>query len=405
MNMTKRGYGDGGIDSKGDVHRLRYRLNKKRFTKTFRGTLTEAKKELRRLIKSGDDGEHIDPSKVTLGKWIDDWFVLLNRQQDAGEGARRRGLVSNKTIERYDQLLRGHVVPALGDRLLQSITPSMIDALYVALEKKLAVRTVSHLHSTLGACLKAAVRKGLLLNNPVARAEAPQPGEANHGIVLDKDQLRTLLQGFRSSPLFPIVAVAVNTGARKSEILGLQWSDFDPIKRTLHIQRSIEETKSHALVLKSPKTTRGNRIITIDADLAALLFAEREKLVRVHAGVADGITVDLSLMKLPASALMFPALPGYRECFSLTKLRRPTSVFKEFKRTACRLGFPELRFHDLRGSHVTALINRGIPLHTIARRCGHDVATMLKAYAKHIDLEDQKAADVIDEISMGVLKG
>jgi hypothetical protein len=51
------------------------------------------------------------------------------------------------------------------------------------------------------------------------------------------------------------------------------------------------------------------------------------------------------------------------------------------------------------------LINRGIPLHTIAPRCGHDVVTMLTAYAKHIDLEDQKAADVIDEISMGVLKG
>jgi integrase len=314
-------------------------------------------------------------------------------------------LVSNKTIERYDQLLRGHVVPALGTRQLQSIQPGDIDNLYVALEKKLAVRTVSHLHSTLGACLKAAVRKGLLLSNPVARAEAPQPGEADHGMVLDKDQLRTLLDGFRSLPIFPIIAIAVNTGARRSEILGLQWIDFDPVKRSLHIRRSIEETKSHGLALKSPKTVRGTRIITIDADLAALLSAEREKLLRVHAGVSDGTTVDLSLVKLPAAALMFAAPPAYRESFSLTKLRRPTNVTKEFQRTARRLGFPGLRFHDLRGSHVTALINRGIPLHTIARRCGHDVATMLKAYAKHIDIEDQKAADVIDEISMGVLKG
>jgi integrase len=71
------------------------------------------------------------------------------------------------------------------------------------------------------------------------------------------------------------------------------------------------------------------------------------------------------------------------------------------------LGPPEAGAGSMMGfpcAEVTALINRGIPLHTIARRCGHDVATMLKAYAKHLDLEDKKAADVIDEISMGVLK-
>jgi integrase len=148
-SMTKRPYGDGGIDSTGDVHRLRYRINGKRFRKTVHGSATDAKKELRRLIKSGDDGEHIDPSKVTLGKWINDWFVLLDRQQSGGDGARRRGLVGNKTIERYEQLLRGHVVPALGKTLLQAITPSMIDSLYVALEKK--ARSANRVPSSLDA--------------------------------------------------------------------------------------------------------------------------------------------------------------------------------------------------------------------------------------------------------------
>jgi integrase len=110
--MTKRSRGDGGIDTRGEnVHRLRYRLNGKRFTKTIHGSLTDARKELRRLIRSGDIGEHIAPDKVTLGEWIDRWFVLLNRQQTEGE-SRRRGLVSNRTIERYEQLLHGHVVPA-----------------------------------------------------------------------------------------------------------------------------------------------------------------------------------------------------------------------------------------------------------------------------------------------------
>src|SRR5260370_42509685 len=93
---TKRSHGDGGIDTRGEnVHRLRYRHDGRRFTKTFRGTLGEARKELRRLIRSGDVGEHIAPDKVTLGEWVDRWFVLLNRQQIEGDGSSRpRGLVS-----------------------------------------------------------------------------------------------------------------------------------------------------------------------------------------------------------------------------------------------------------------------------------------------------------------------
>ena len=132
--MSKRSFGDGGINKRGDgVYRLRYRVAGRRFTKTFHGTLSEARKELRRLIRSGDIGEHIAPDKVTLGEWVDRWFVLLNRQQIEGDGPRRRGLVSNRSIERYENLLHGHVVPTLGSRPLQSIQASGIDDLYVNL--------------------------------------------------------------------------------------------------------------------------------------------------------------------------------------------------------------------------------------------------------------------------------
>ena len=79
----KRSHGDGGIDQRGDgVFRLRYRVHGKRFGKTFRGTLTEARKQLRALIRAGDAGEHIEPDKITVGQWIDRWI-------DAGAPGRR----------------------------------------------------------------------------------------------------------------------------------------------------------------------------------------------------------------------------------------------------------------------------------------------------------------------------
>jgi integrase len=253
---TRRSYGDGAIDERGPgVYRLRYRLGGKRFAKTFHGPISEARKELRRLIRSGDVGEHIEPDKITLALWIDRWIALLERQPEEG-GERRRALVNRRTLERYEELLRCHVAPTLGLRQLQQIKPTEIDDLYMKLEKKLAVRTVHHIHTVLGACLKSAVRKGLIAASPVARAEPPSPAESDRGTVLDEVQLRALVDGCRSSVLFPIVAVAAFTGARRNEILGLRWSDLDVESKSLRIERALEETDKFGLALKEPKTAR-----------------------------------------------------------------------------------------------------------------------------------------------------
>ena len=403
-STSKRSHGDGSIDARGpDRWRLRYRIGRKRFSTTFRGTQRDARQELRRLLRTGDTGEHIAPDKITLAEWVDRWIALLERQQD--DGGRRRGLVNARTIERYSELLRCHVTPTLGARPLQQIQASEIDDLYMALEKKLATRTVHYLHTIFGACLKSAVRKGLIAANPVARAEAPSPGESDHGIALDQDQLRTLLAGFKRSVLFPIIAVAAFTGARRNEILALRWTDLDTANKTLRIERAAEKTAKHGITFKEPKTARGKRTITIDDDLLELLCSVREKLLRLRAGVPDGAAVDLSLVKLPDDALMFPS--GFAKnngnAFDFGKLRMPGSLTKEFGRVARRLGFPNLRLHDLRGTHETMLLDAGVPVHVVAARCGHDPAVLLRTYAKRTRKADTSAAAVIGALSKGVL--
>jgi len=107
--------------------------------------------------------------------------------------------------------------------------------------------------------------------------KVPSPGEADHGMALEGEQLRTLVQGLRRSVLFPIVAVAAFTGARRNEILALRWDDLDVAKKELRIERAIEETEKHGLRIKGPKTDRGKRSITIDDDLIGLLLAECDR--------------------------------------------------------------------------------------------------------------------------------
>jgi integrase len=371
----KRGFGDGSIDERGDgVFRLRYRIDGQRFTKTVRGTRTDAKKGLRDLLHAGDTGTHVEPDKITVAERAEQWLAM-------GAPGRSQKRAGRRTVERYSQLLR-HVVSALGARRLQQLQAVEIEQLYAGLVGKLEPKTQHMVHVVFGACLAAARRRGLLMANPMERiGQVPSAGD-----------------GFRGSALFPIVAVAALTGARRNEILALRWTDFDPTDRTLRIERALEADTGAS---KSPKTKRGTRTIAIDAELVALLTAEREKYLRLVAGVPAGAAVDLSLVKLPEGALVFPTLFGDK--IDLARPRCPTAVSKAVAKYACKLGFKELRFHDLRGAHETALLDAGVPVHTVAARCGHDPAVLLRNYAKRTRKADVSAAAVIGSLSKGFI--
>jgi len=116
--------------------------------------------------------------------------------------------------------------------------------------------------------------------------------------------------------------------------------------------------------------------------------------------VHDGAEVDLSLVRLPVDALMFPSFAGHSLDFE--KLRDANAVTRGFERQA-RKRFSKLRFHDLRGSHETALLDAGGPVHVVAARCGHDPAVLLRSYAKRTKKADTDAAAAIGKLLGGAL--
>jgi integrase len=142
----------------------------------------------------------------------------------------------------------------------------------------------------------------------------------------------------------------------------------------------------------------------IDDDTLAWLRAERERHLRILAGVPDAASVDLSLVKLPDGALVFPKPPAPGESFALSALRNPRNSTKEFVRKATALGFSGLRLHYLRGTHETHLLDRGMSPAAVAQRCGHDPATILRSYTKRTRKADAPAAEIIGMVSKGVLK-
>jgi integrase len=383
--MTRRGYGDGGIDARGkDVWRLRYRIDGRRYVVTFKGTRAAARAELRRLLREGDVGQHVPPERMSVAQWLEHWIAL-------GCPGQRQEKPTRRTVERYTQLIRTHVLPALGNCRLQRLSGAQIDKFYTALSTRIAPRTCHHVHSVLRAALGAAVRAGVLSTTPMARVlTVPTPGDANHGIALDEDQLMRLVEGFRASPLHLFVAVAAYTGMRRNEALALRWSDFDEAGKALRVERAIEQTKAGGTTFKAPKTKRGLRSVVIDDNLLGLLCAERDKHLRVLAGVPEESPVDLSMVRLPHDSLIFPS-----PAFGLTQSRDPHAVTRVFVRRARMLGFNKLRLHDLRGSHATQLLRRGTPIDVVARRLGHDPAVMMRAYAKALPSDDKIIRDAL----------
>jgi integrase len=382
----KRGqYGNGSIDKASeDTWRLRYRINGKRFAKHVKGTKQEAVKELRRLLAAGDDGKHVAPNKVTVRQWVAEWLELKETSLKA------------RTFERYTEMLEYHVVPALGDLPIKNVTGFILDKFFAKLT--LAKSSAKLLRVVLKAAFTTAHKTAKLIpTNPFDDAsklgKAPPPKET----ILDDEELGRLVKGFEGHLYYDLVAVAAYTGMRRNEILALRLGDdIDLEKGVIHVRRNVEETKKHGRRIGAPKSDRSTRDVDIDASLVALLRRVRDKALQLVAGVPDVANIDLSLIKLPAGVLAFPAAG------TLTEIGSPKAVTNTFRRHARKLGF-HMHFHELRACHSTALLDLGIPAKTVAARLGDTAEVLLKHYAKRTKKADTKVKETIAELSKGAL--
>lgn len=159
---------------------------------------------------------------------------------------------------------------------------------------------------------------------------------------------------------------------------------------TLRIARALERTKAYGTRFKTPKSGKG-RELAIDADLVALFRRERELMLRRIAGVNTDAEIDFSLLKPPANALVFWR-PSTAEKETYDRPFNDADLSRNFRKVAKQLGYTNLRFHDLRGSHETALLEAGVPVHVVAARCGHSAQMLLKTYAERTHSADAKAA-------------
>jgi integrase len=253
--MGRRGNGEGSITRRKDgLYMGRYTVQSAAGTKRkalYGNTRHEVAEKLTRAMADRDDGLFFDADNLKVGEYLERW--LLDSVLDT---------VRPTTYERYEQIVRIHVRPALGGVKLKNLTPTHVRGLYrEKLQAGLSPRTVQYIHVTLQKALKQAVQDGLIPRNATEAVKAPQVRRREVN-PLSAEQVKVLLKTACGDRLKALFVLAIHTGLRQGELLGLKWEDVDLESGTLRVRRTLATTKSGPM-LTAPKTKGSRRSVKL----------------------------------------------------------------------------------------------------------------------------------------------
>jgi integrase len=356
--MGRRGNGEGTITRRKDGRwEAKYTVHTAKGPKrrAFYGrTRAEVAEKLTTALSDRSSGlANFDAGSLTVGEYVGRWL------SDSV-----RGSVRTSTHASYERQLRRYVVPALGRVKLKQLTAAHVQGLYRSMQDSgLSPRTVRYAHAVLRRALKQAVRWGMIPRNPCDDTDLPKASR-NEMRPLDRRQARRLLGVARSDGdrLEALWVLAVHTGMRPGELLGLKWEDMDLGAGALQVKRALSPEGRFA----ATKTARSRRRIDLTSGSVEALQRHREAQLEERIRRA-GLWQDQDLV--------FPSSVG-------TPLSH-RNVVRAFKALLRRAELPETtRFYDLRHTCATLLLSRNVHPKYVQELLGHaSIALTLDIYS------------------------
>lgn len=296
-----------------------------------------------------------------------------------------KGTVRISTFERHEQIIRAHIEPALGRMKLKALTPAHVRSLHRAkLDSGLAPATVRKIHSTLHKALSQAVSDGLIPRN-AADVKAPRPAPEEMR-PLSEAEARTFLEAAREAGdrFEALYVLAITTGLRRGELLGLRWDDADLECGTLRVGRALVREGSRHVVGET-KTKRGRRRVNLTPRTVGALKAHRKRQLEERMRLSD-LYED--------HGLIFATNFG-------TPLNPENLVKRSFKPLLSKAGLPEIRFHDLRHTCATLLLGRSVHPKIVQELLGHaTIAMTLDTYSHYLPSMGDQASGAM-EVTLG----
>lgn len=329
-------------------------------------TQKEVRQKLTAALHDFDKGEYQDPLKMTVGAWLDIW----TRDYLGG--------VKPSTAYLYQERVRIHIKPALAAVRLQKITPHEVQKFYNDLGAAgLSAKTVKCIHGILHRAFQQAVAIGYIRVNPTEACILPRIKKPTL-TPLDEIDSKAFIQQIQGQRFEVLFTLALFSGMRESELLGLMWNcvDFDNCKILVDKQLQLE------------KGTKGNYVIVpTKSDKARYVSVAPwvMQLLRRH-------KVQQTEQRLQAGELWHDT--GFVFTNEVGEHLALRTVIKDYKKAVAAIGRPDARFHDLRHSYAVAALRAGDDPKTVQANLGHaTVGFMLDVYGHVTEQMKQESAN------------
>lgn len=322
--------------------------------------------ELRRSLKLG---VNLAAPPQTMREWLTEW--LANKTADGTKPS---------TVERYRQVVHGHLIPALGKTKLDKLTPRDVQRMVAALSDKLSPASVVKVHGVLRSSLSDALRLDLVARNVAKSVRLPSMGRDERR-ALTPTEARKLLTELNGDRLEALFVLALTTGLRRGELLGLRWSDVDAAGKVLFVRQTVQRVGGQLRVI-TPKTARSTRSVPL-GKLAL------DALTR-HRAVQEAECAHAAELWRDEGFVFANGLGGAME---------PRNVNRRFEQARKAVGLDWLHLHDLRHAYATFLIDGGAELRTVMDLLGHSTIRLTAdTYGHVLRSRAQDAAEQIDRI-------
>jgi integrase len=371
MTSKKRGQNEGSIyyHNNSNSWCAQISLDGKRKTKYFE-TKKEARDWNKKMLDQIDNGLTYKGSKTTTKSYLREWLITVTPN------------LAPTTARDYGSYVNRHILPFLGKVILSDLRPDQVQTFYTHLtEKGCSQTTIRIVHAVLHKALNQAVRLGLLGRNPASLVVKPKPKKKEMKTWNDT-HVMSFLSVVKDPQYQALYYLAVTTGMRQGELLGLMWTDLDWISGHIQVKRQLQRITGQGKVFREPKSASGKRTIVIGQVGLDKLKAnqENQQKLKVFAGE-----------KWKERNLIFTTIIG-------TPME-PRKMYLMFKKYSNEIDLPSIRLHDLRHTAATLMLQEGIHPKIVQERLGHsDISLTLNTYSHVTPVMQQRVAEKLDNL-------
>ena len=378
---TRRSNNEGCIRKRADgswegIYTYGYDENNKPKRKSIYGKTRKAVFErLQAILADIKKDEYVKPEKVTCDEWFDDWLdkYILNTRES--------------TKAQYELYLRLYVRPHIGIMKIQKVTKTHVKNIILDCEgKNLSPKTIRNLNGILHHCFSDAKEIQLIKSNPSDGQSLPKV-QKTKTVFLEGEKRKEFCEEIKGKLYEYLFFIALFTGMREGELLGLPWSAVDFKRECITISQQLKRDRRIGskvnYVIDATKTNNIRTICPAPIVFDVLRKIKKEQTAnRLKHGSSFSNENDLVFTNEIGGHLV------------------SVSVLKVFKKRAVAIGLPDLRFHDLRHSHVVMRAENGDDMKSVSEDLGHtDIRTTANIYAHVSQRMKKESADKMQNLA------